>query len=647
MADDDRQPASARQLRLMFDHSPVGAVLVSPEGRFLRANAAFCRFVGYSEAELQDLSFADITHAEHRERDVEQVGRLITGELVRYETDKRYLHKSGAVVWGRASVALLRDDDARPMYFLTIIQDITERIQVEEALRESEERYRTAFLTMPDAININRASDGLFVDVNDGFTSLSGWTAAEVAGKTSVEIGIWANPTDRQRLVDVLVRDGVCNNLEAVFRRKDGGTAIGLMSARLVRYRGVPCILSVTRDISDRKRAEAERQRMEQQLLQTQKLESLGVLAGGIAHDFNNILMAVLGHAELALDDLPPASPARSNLVGIATAARRAADLCRQMLAYSGRASFSVEAVHLRELVDEMIHLLKTSISKRVVLNVQLDRDLPTIKADPSQLRQVVMNLILNASEAIGDRDGAIALSASEVDCDDLYLRATELATDLKPGRYVRLDVTDTGCGMTADTRARIFEPFFTTKFSGRGLGLAAVLGIVRAHRGAIKVASEPGRGTTFSVLFPAVPGGGSAEAPDGQAVAAAWRGEGTILLADDEASLRALGARMLERLGFEVVTASDGREAVEIYAARRGEISVVILDLTMPYLNGAEAFATLLRMDPGVRVILASGYAHEDVAARFAGTGLAGVLQKPYALAQVRQVLAGLVPSR
>jgi CheY-like chemotaxis protein len=297
--------------------------------------------------------------------------------------------------------------------------------------------------------------------------------------------------------------------------------------------------------------------------------------------------------------------------------------------------------------VDEMLHLLKTSLSKRVVLNVQVDRAVPLIKADPGQIRQIVMNLIINASEAIGDRDGVIALSATAVECDERYLRATELAVDLTPGLYVQLDVTDTGCGMTAETRARIFEPFFTTKFSGRGLGLAAVLGIVRAHRGAIKVASEPGKGSMFSVLFPAVEEDGEAARSGDPAASIAWRGAGTVLLADDEDGLRALGARMLERLGFTVITVADGQEAVEVYAARRAEIAFVILDLTMPRLDGAQAFARLLQMDPGVRVILASGYAHEDLAARFAGTGLAGVLQKPYALAQVRQMLMSLLPAR
>ena len=215
--------------------------------------------------------------------------------------------------------------------------------------------------------------------------------------------------------------------------------------------------------------------------------------------------MVVLGHAELAFEEISPMSPARGSLTEITTAARRAADLCQQMLAYAGKAAFALERVGLRELVEEMAHLLKTAISKKAILNLNLERDLPPIQADPSQIRQIVMNLIINASEAIGDRSGVITVSVGATRCDEEYLQKTELHDGLAPGLYVHLEVTDTGCGMDAETRSRIFEPFFSTKFTGRGLGLAAVLGIVRAHKGALKVYSEPGKGTTFKVLFPAL----------------------------------------------------------------------------------------------------------------------------------------------
>jgi CheY-like chemotaxis protein len=357
--------------------------------------------------------------------------------------------------------------------------------------------------------------------------------------------------------------------------------------------------------------------------------------------------MAVLGHAELALEEISPMSPARRNLTEISTASRRAADLCRQMLAYAGKASFALERVGMRDLVEEMAHLLKTAISKKAILNLNLERGLPPIQADPSQIRQIVMNLIINASEAIGDRSGVITVSVGATRCDDEYLQKTELRDALSPGLYVHLEVTDTGGGMDAQTRSRIFEPFFSTKFAGRGLGLAAVLGIVRAHKGALKVYSEPGKGTTFKILFPALTEGeDAARSPDSSPLSD-WRGTGTILLVDDEESLIALGARMLEHLGFTVLTAADGLQAVDLYRERGKEIDLVLMDMTMPHMDGAEAFGELRRLNPEVRVVLASGYSHEDVASRFAGKGLDGVLQKPYTLLKLREALAGLLPKR
>jgi two-component system, cell cycle sensor histidine kinase and response regulator CckA len=510
----------------------------------------------------------------------------------------------------------------------------------EKKLRISEELFRLAFRTSPDSINLNRASDGMYVDINEGFTKIMGYTRDEIIGKSSLDLNIWEDPNDRKHLMDGLNAAGYVENMEARFVGKNGDRKIGLMSARILNANEETIILSITRDITDWKLAEADHKKLERQIQQTQKMESLGVLAGGIAHDFNNILMAVLGHAELAMDEISPMSAARGSLQQITTAARRAAELCRQMLAYSGRATFTLERVNLRELIEEMAHLLKTSISKKAVLNLSLERGLPAIQVDPSQIRQIVLNLIINASEAVGDRSGVITVAAGATRCDADYLKKTELHDSLAPGFYVHLEVTDTGCGMDAETRGRIFEPFFTTRFTGRGLGLAAVLGIVRAHRGAIKVYSEFGKGTTFKVLFPALDMEEKKIQSHAPSLSGEWRGKGMILLADDEESLRALGAMMLERLGFTVLTAADGRDALELYQKRQDEINLVVLDLTMPHMDGAQAFGELRRINPDIRVLLASGYSKEDVTARFAGKRLSGVLQKPYSLSKLRELL-------
>lgn len=381
----------------------------------------------------------------------------------------------------------------------------------------------------------------------------------------------------------------------------------------------------------------------DQRMLQTQKLESLGVLAGGIAHDFNNIVMTILGNADLAERNLSLDSPVRENLHEITQSARRAANLCQQLLAYSGKGRFEKRTLKLNAVIMEMEQMLDMSISKKSSNRFSLAPSLPPLEADLSQIQQVLMNLVINASEAITTTGGVISVRTGCVDCDRAYLREMWSGEELPEGRYVFIEVADNGCGMDETIRARIFDPFFTTKVTGRGLGLAVVMGVVRGHKGAIKVYSEPGRGTTFKLLFPAAAGSGcppSHEAVSGKK----WRGAGTILLVDDDASVRKVGRRMLESLGFSVLLANDGREALEIFRARRGEVACVILDLTMPVMDGGEAFQELHGIDPNVVVLLSSGYNEQETMEQFEGTGLAGFIQKPYHVPlleeKLRQVL-------
>ncbi len=391
---------------------------------------------------------------------------------------------------------------------------------------------------------------------------------------------------------------------------------------------------SLEREIAERKRAEELRIRMEAQMLQVQKLESLGLLAGGIAHDFNNLLTGIQGNIDLALADAPASSPLRGHLDDIATAARQAADLCRQMLAYSGRGRFVSQAIDLRDLIAELGHMLDVSISKKVSLCYQLSESLPAIEADPTQIRQVIMNLIINASEAIGEGEGVITISVGAGDYDREALADMAVHGDMVAGRYVFLTVQDNGCGMDEETAGRVFDPFFTTKFTGRGLGLAAASGIVRGHKGGIKIESEPGKGTAFTVLLPAVD-----RAVDRLPAASGgdmlWRRTGTILLADDERIVRDIARKILERIGFRVLVAKDGAEVVKLFREADGKqgipIDCVILDLTMPKKNGAEAFREIRAIRQDVPVILSSGFNEQEVVQRFAGVNFSGFLHKPY----------------
>ena len=378
-------------------------------------------------------------------------------------------------------------------------------------------------------------------------------------------------------------------------------------------------------DVTGRKREEEEYRQLERKLQEAQKLESLGVLAGGVAHDFNNLLTGIIGYVSLALQQAPDDAALRIFLNRAVESAQRAAELCRQLLACSGRGRFIVGRVDLSQAVRDLGVLLKTSVSRKAVLSFELADALPRILADASQIRQVLLNLVLNASESLGEQAGAVTVRTGRVWCDRDYLRQSAIDDDLPAGEYVFGEVADTGCGMNAEMQKRIFEPFFTTKFTGRGLGLAAVLGVVRGHHGAIRLASAPGLGTTVRVLFPPAP-----EAEAGPAAVPAAAG-GVVLFVDDEPALRDLAERALRLADFQVLTASDGREAVEVFRGRAADIRVVVLDLTMPQLNGDEVLHELRRLRPGVRVVLSSGFSEQEVSRRFTDGALSGFLQKPY----------------
>jgi PAS domain S-box-containing protein len=439
----------------------------------------------------------------------------------------------------------------------------------------------------------------------------------------------------------------VSKNLESRILRAGGPTFYAHIEGAMIEVsmgrrptQDKPQLLLAITDITGRKWAEEKRLQLERQMQQTQKLESLGVLAGGIAHDFNNLLAIILGNASLALDELPPISPARDSLRAIEETSLRAAELCRQMLAYSGKGRFVIESIRLGDLIGEMISLLKASISKKAILNLNLKESLMPLRGDPSQIRQVVVNLVINASEALGERGGAITISTGVMECSSDYLGGAYPNERLAEGPYAWLEVADTGCGMEPETQRRIFEPFFTTKFTGRGLGLSAVLGIVRGHGGALRVDSAPGKGTTFTVFFPVAREEKSPVGHGGGTIPDNWKGAGTILLVDDEESVRIMGVKMLERLGFKVLTAIDGYQALEIYRARGDQIALVLLDLTMHCMDGDETLRELHQIDATARVVISSGFTQSEIAPRFAGRGLSGFLQKPYTLYELAHCL-------
>ncbi|MEO7985047.1 MAG: ATP-binding protein [Gemmatimonadales bacterium] len=516
-----------------------------------------------------------------------------------------------------------------------LAQIALEKWKSEQTLAQSEERYRTLVSATAQVVWVwTGAADGRVV------APLSTWQAFTGATDEELIVGGWlraVHPDDRVATQTAWVRalaTHTAYEIEHRIRRADGewrtmtGHAVPIFAADGSVKEWVGAHTDVTRQ-----------RLLESKVAQAQKLESLSVLAGGIAHDFNNLLVGILANAGLALMEVAPDSPARESLAAIESAAGRAADLVRQLLAYSGRGTLDVQTVDLCALVREMANLLASAITRSASVTIDCAEDVPPIRADETQMRQVVMNLITNAAESLDAAGGLIRVSVGTATADG----------EMSPGRCVFLEVADSGSGMDSATQARIFEPFFTTKFTGRGLGLAAVQGIIRAHAGAIRIRSAPGEGTVFRIVLPMdpTPDTSPRKSKRSPPARADFRGKGTVLVADDEDLVRSTAKRLIERAGFTVLLARNGREAIDLYDAHADEIAVVLLDLTMPVLGGDAAVGELFLRTPRPRVILTSGFTEDEALPRVIGKDVAGFLQKPYHAGELLAAISRCVESR
>jgi PAS domain S-box-containing protein len=531
------------------------------------------------------------------------------------------------------------------------------RAVVEEALRDCEERFRTIYTQSPVGIELFDDA-GKLVDVNPACLDIFGLASADdVRGFdlfADPNVPAWAR--ERCAAGESVAFESVLD-FELVRQQdlytssRSGQSFVDCLITALHTSAGsLSGYLVHVRDVSERKRADAERRDLEGRLLQAQKLESLGVLAGGIAHDFNNLLTAILGNLEIVEEDISPLSPARRSVEQATAAARRAADLARQMLAFSGRSRFDLSRIDLGELVTDNAALLHTTISRSITLTLRSSAAPCVVEADPGQLQQLIVNLVTNASEAVGDGPGEVTLSTGVTHCDAATLERSRVDEKPAPGTYAYVEVSDTGSGMSEATLGRIFEPFFSTKLTGRGLGMSAVMGIVQGHKGAIMVSSAERKGTTVRVLLPV----SGCSGPEAQPPAETSRSEladvtfqaGTVLIVDDEAVVRMTCRQYIERLGYRSLAAASGEEAVELYKAHTATITCVILDLTMPGMDGVATFSELRRHDPHVVVILSSGYAEEEALRLFAEARPAGFLQKPYRINELRTKIRAALDS-
>jgi two-component system, cell cycle sensor histidine kinase and response regulator CckA len=641
--------------RLLLESTVDYAVFhLSVSGIIETWNAGAVRIFGYEASEIIGRHGAMLFTPEDNLQGVPEQEVRYAIETGRAEDSRWHLRKDGSRFWANGVMTALRDDSGTVLGLGKIVRDDTERKRADELLQ-----YQ---LNVADAIATN-AAEALFLVDNEGRTTFAnpiaqkmfGWTQEELLGQFLHEklhcrrSGQVTDPIADCPHMRVLAFGATVRSEDDFFVHKNGSLVpISCSAAPILSDNAVVGAVLVIRDLTEQKQAEATERENEEALQQSQKLESIGVLAGGIAHDFNNLLTGIMGNAGLARRAIVAhkSEQAAALLKDVLAASERAADLTRQLLAYAGKGRFVVQTVDVCKLVSEVSTLIRASISKKITLVIDVPEECPPVEADRTQLQQLVMNLVINGGEAIGDEPGTLTV---RVRVDQFTERREQPRTEgfpIAPGEYVRIDVTDTGGGMDAETRARIFEPFFTTKFLGRGLGLSAALGIVRGHRGAIGVRSELGDGTTFTVLLPTPP---EARHPDRSSghfgMESDLQGVGTILVADDEEGVRSLVSNILQDAGYTVELAADGAQAVERLRALGNRVRLILLDLTMPILGGAEAAAELRRIRPDIPIVAMSGYGDIEVMQRFSEVGVDDFVPKPFSpdqlAAKVRDALA------
>ncbi|MBK9052144.1 MAG: PAS domain S-box protein [Chloroflexi bacterium] len=619
---EEQQQTEHQRLQQIIEAIPTAVIISSQnESRnILWINRLGAKYAGLPAEELIGRSVLDFCADEAGRQ---EIVALTQGQAALQHHEIRLRNGHDVVAWNRVSIVpfAFQNQSAH----LTIVINTQKLKLAEEALRESEERFRVFVEQSFSGIVIS--ADGVILDVNESFARMFGYSSEEMLGLTPLET---QTPESAQRVLAHITakKEGP---IEAVGVRKDGSTFPMEIIAKNTIYHGKQARLGAVFDLTEKKR-------VEEALRQTQKMESLGILAGGVAHDFNNLLVAMLGQASVALAKLDENERARPHIEKMKSAAERAAALTHQLLAYSGGGQFNVQPLQLNTLVQDNIRLFELAVPPHVQLESHLDTSLPLIEADAGQMQQVLMNLILNGAEAIVGKPGNVRLSTERyyLKDDEWRERYGQLTGQpLAVGNYVCLQVEDDGLGMDQEMLARIFDPFFSTKATGRGLGLAAVLGIMRGHQGGVMVTSQPGVGTCYHLLFPALTAS-HLLADNPVEKLSALENRATILLIDDEISVREALEDILTLENFNVFAAADGQTGLDLFQQHRATINLVILDLSMPGLSGEDTYGILRRLSPDIKIVLSSGYSEKEIIPVFAHDPFTSFLQKPYDLQQL-----------
>lgn len=647
--------ASKEKYRLIVDNVAETVLVLDLNLHHVYASPSVFKLYGYTPEEFIALPLERILSPESFVRSLrvfeEEMALEVTGTADPRRSramESLEYRKDGSSIWIENNFSFIRDAESRVVHILCVAKDINERKQAEEALRKSSEQFKQLFESSPLAAVIYSMTDGRIMDVNTQFLELFEFKRAEVLGQTGLDLGLWSDPADRDRLVAHLKQQQEVRDFEARLRGKSGREHEVLLGGQVIDVSGEPMAILQSMDITERKQAEAKRASLEAQLRQSQKMEAIGTLAGGIAHDFNNILAAILCRVEVAGMGLPPEHPAHESLDEILKASLRARDLVRQILRFSRRQKQDRKLIDLGATVIEALKLLRASLRATIEIQTEIAPHLPPVLADATQVHQVIMNLGTNAGHAMSVHGGHLTITQTVV-----TLEAGTLPDhgDLPAGLYVRVSVQDTGCGMDAATVERIFEPFYTTKGpgGGTGLGLAVVHGIMENHDGAIAVESRPGEGTAFHLYFPAAEG---AMSPDTESAPALPMGQREkILVVDDEIALVEIEVIMLEQLNYQVTGCHCAKDAIAAFRAQPNAFALVITDLTMPEVTGFDLAKELHQLRPGLPIILASGYSDFLGERTISQNGISAFLDKPFQLRSlaetIRRVLEEEVPER
>jgi len=634
----ERKQASEQLLRVMreqsviLDNSPIGICLIVGR-KIVWANEKLAKILRYSKSELEGDTSQKLYPSQEAYK---QLGKDAYPEIAQgreYVTVQELIRGDGSHMWGRYNGKAVDSSDL-DKGTIWILEDITDRRLAEE----QQSQFAAIITSSTDAI-ISKTLEGIVTSWNPAAERMFGYSQQEMLGQSMALLMPPDRTEEEVHILDSIKRGINIEHYETTRLKKNGDTfPVSVTISPIIDKSGaITGASKIVRDISERKKEEQEKHALEQQFLQAQKMESLGVLAGGIAHDFNNILAIIKGNCSLAMMD---EKNCEAYIGKIDKATDRAAGLCRQMLTYAGKAQFTSSQINLWMLVDEMVNMLRTTLPQNVVIKPNIKSDIPFVNGDASQIRQIVMNLIINAAEAIGDNQGEIQVSLTKEVIKGGQIVNDYHAKAIPPGWYDCLEVTDTGCGMDDETMQRIFEPFFTTKFTGRGLGMSAVLGIIMSHNGSLQLFSRPGQGTTFKIYLPVLINDSAEESLDLTVSSEPWTGSGTILLVEDEELIREIAKDMLQMLGFTVIDALNGQEALDLYKKSAESVVCVVTDLGMPVMDGYNLFSELKKLKPNLPIVVSSGFGESVVTTRIALEAIAGLVSKPYSFDKLREVM-------